>query len=299
MHNRLKGVTISCLKSTEYMHIRSALVFLSKVGQNFPSKMMAGKAILARVEQIEKDEKERGDLQLMAKSLLAILRRRMTAWFDDEPKDKKNPISSQASAVIAPSRTAPNKIDENPRKRPLDMALESAASSVSNVKNIGPNATYSNSSQSKGPSAPPPGGSTGASTGGQQKTAAPPSSASSSASTGKKPAISSQSDGKPLATQGSSQSGRERDTVPIASQQSTDANTNKSSSVPPKPNVGKSGDGGGPVKEASSSSVRSKRGRDSDVAPPIPGNVSTHDQRSARQNAPNSSKNGLNRLVLH
>lgn len=72
------------------MHARSALVFLSKVSGQFPTRAMAGKAILAGVDSIEKDGSKE-DLKIMARSLGAIIRKRSTTWVDDEPKDKKRP----------------------------------------------------------------------------------------------------------------------------------------------------------------------------------------------------------------
>jgi hypothetical protein len=89
-HKKLAGIVTACLKSPEYMHARSALVFLSKVSGHFPTRAMAGKAILAGVDSIEKDGSKE-DLKIMARSLGAIIRKRSTTWFDDEPKDKKRP----------------------------------------------------------------------------------------------------------------------------------------------------------------------------------------------------------------
>ncbi len=118
------------------MHIRSALVFLSKVGENYPSRVSAGKAILGRVEQLEKDEKDRGDLQLMARSLLIIFKRRQNAWVDDESKDKKTVGTAQPppnTASQAPTSSRGNSIarpEDGSRKRPLEYEPSASSSTA-------------------------------------------------------------------------------------------------------------------------------------------------------------------------
>lgn len=75
------------------MHIRSALVFLSKVIQQFPTRTSGGKLLLTCVEGIDKEDNEKEDLKIMAKSVGAILKKRSSTWIDDEPKEKpKRPL---------------------------------------------------------------------------------------------------------------------------------------------------------------------------------------------------------------
>jgi hypothetical protein len=70
------------------MHIRSALVFLSKVIQQFPTRASGGKLLLSCVEAIDKEDNDKEDLKIMAKSVGAILKKRSSTWIDDEPKEK-------------------------------------------------------------------------------------------------------------------------------------------------------------------------------------------------------------------
>jgi hypothetical protein len=81
------------------MHIRSALVFLSKVVQQFPTRTSGGKLLLSCVESIDKEDNGKEDLKIMAKSVAAILKKRSSSWIDDEPKEKvKRPPTSVTSA---------------------------------------------------------------------------------------------------------------------------------------------------------------------------------------------------------
>lgn len=73
------------------MHVRAALVFLTKVAQEFPTRTSGGKMLLTCVESIDKDDNDKEDLKIMAKSLAAILKKRSTSWLDDEIKEKKRP----------------------------------------------------------------------------------------------------------------------------------------------------------------------------------------------------------------
>lgn len=121
---KLKNNVITCLKSSEYMHVRSALVFLSKVAQNFPTRTSLGKAILQRIDQIEKDDKGREDLKVMSRSLGAILKRRQSSWVDDEAKERR-PLPTTTIA-------APKKNDDtsgmSAKKRPLESQQDGSTS---------------------------------------------------------------------------------------------------------------------------------------------------------------------------
>jgi hypothetical protein len=91
------------------MHIRSALVFLSKVVQQFPTRTSGGKLLLSCVESIDKEDKGFEDLKIMAKSVAAILKKRSPSWIDDEPKEKtKRPSAAAGSKKSTDEETKTN-----------------------------------------------------------------------------------------------------------------------------------------------------------------------------------------------
>ena len=84
-HTRLRTIIVSCLKSPEYMHVRSALRFLTKVSQEYPTRSAAGKAILSCVESLEKGKAtDKEGLKIMAKGVGAMLKARSRSWIEDE-----------------------------------------------------------------------------------------------------------------------------------------------------------------------------------------------------------------------
>jgi hypothetical protein len=85
------------------MHIRSSLVLLSKIAQSFPTRKKAGNAILELVNMLEKEETDRSDLSLMARSLSTILKKRAPAWIDDEGKKQPPESSAPPSEGLAPA----------------------------------------------------------------------------------------------------------------------------------------------------------------------------------------------------
>jgi hypothetical protein len=107
-HASLCSIILSTLNSSEYIHIRSALIFIIKISEHFPIWFNGGNEIKARVEQLVKEETERADLQLMSKSLLAILMGRSTDWVDEKGKSvgKAAPKAAPKKQPQAQSRTA-------------------------------------------------------------------------------------------------------------------------------------------------------------------------------------------------
>ena len=100
----LKVSFVAALQSEEYMHIRSALVLLSKIADYFPSRSTTGKILLTHVEILEPDGKGREDIKIMARSVGAILRRRQASWIDeDSQKPKAKKPSSGAAAADTPA----------------------------------------------------------------------------------------------------------------------------------------------------------------------------------------------------
>eukprot|EP00596_Hydrurales_sp_CCMP1899_P002758 CAMPEP_0119054580 /NCGR_PEP_ID=MMETSP1177-20130426/75160_1 /TAXON_ID=2985 /ORGANISM="Ochromonas sp, Strain CCMP1899" /LENGTH=276 /DNA_ID=CAMNT_0007034863 /DNA_START=4052 /DNA_END=4878 /DNA_ORIENTATION=+ len=81
------------------------MIVISKVANNFPTCMSTGQPLIEKIEGVDKRESERGDIQILAKSLHAILKRLSSGWIDDEPKKNK-----------APSLVPPAQIEEVTRK---------------------------------------------------------------------------------------------------------------------------------------------------------------------------------------
>ncbi len=135
---RLKSTIVSCLKSKEYMHIRSSLVLLSKIAESFPTRKKYGTMVLEAVDTLEKEETGRSDLSLMAKSLGTILRKRSTTWIDDEKKgpDAAKESKQSGSAVSSSQATAAQRADRSntaapkaePSRAPAPAAPASASS---------------------------------------------------------------------------------------------------------------------------------------------------------------------------
>jgi hypothetical protein len=55
MQNKLANIVLNGLKSEEYIHKRSAMIFLSKVAMEFPRGVTAGGKLLAQIEKVEKE----------------------------------------------------------------------------------------------------------------------------------------------------------------------------------------------------------------------------------------------------
>ena len=90
-HTKILDVVYNAISAKEFIYIRTALIFLTKVSPQFPFLKSEGNKLLQRLQKLEKDEKERGDLQLLAKSVITILKQNCSGWFDDEPPSAKKP----------------------------------------------------------------------------------------------------------------------------------------------------------------------------------------------------------------
>ena len=78
-HRGLHMALKTCVSSTEYMHIRNAIVVLKSVHLYFPSINWMGQAQVASITELSKTE-PREDLKIAATSLLGNLRRREKDW---------------------------------------------------------------------------------------------------------------------------------------------------------------------------------------------------------------------------
>lgn len=108
------------------MHVRAALVFLTKVAQEFPTRTSGGKMLLSCVESIDKDDNDKEDLKIMAKSLAAILKKRSTSWLDDEIKEKKRPPTQITNSGNNISNNNNNTSSSSSSKRISDDDLKSS-----------------------------------------------------------------------------------------------------------------------------------------------------------------------------
>ena len=87
------------MKDREYIYIRSGLILLAKVSEHFPSRAKEGDQLVTVVQQLQAQETQRGDLQIMAKSLLTILKKRADSWLNDSPQRRLAAIKAQAKAA--------------------------------------------------------------------------------------------------------------------------------------------------------------------------------------------------------
>jgi len=99
-HTRMFSVIKASFKVSdrEYIYIRSGLVLLAKVSEQFPSRAKEGDQLIVLVEQMVAQETKRGDLQIMAKSLITILKKRADSWLNDSPQRKIAAMKKEAAA---------------------------------------------------------------------------------------------------------------------------------------------------------------------------------------------------------
>ena len=103
-HRRLEEVSGACLNSREYIYIRSSLIFLTKLSNSlhYPTIARDGIELLARVQRLESQEK-RVDLQVMSRSLAAVLKKQSRDWVDD--KGVKSAIAVKPPGTLPPAKT--------------------------------------------------------------------------------------------------------------------------------------------------------------------------------------------------
>eukprot|EP01034_Spumella_vulgaris_P032254 gene32255-39826_t len=113
-HSRLTSTLLSSLAGKEYMYVRCALLVLSKVNAQFPTRAVEGRKLLQRVELLQIEEKNREDLQTMAKSLSTMLKR--TAWIDEKAV-KTNKKTAKLEEVVDGVGAKPNAATAVPIRR--------------------------------------------------------------------------------------------------------------------------------------------------------------------------------------
>ena len=130
------------------MYIRSALVLLSKLPPQFPFLRSEGESVVQRIERFGKEEHEREDLKLLARSVFIIVKNNSSHWFDDVPKPVKPVVkettnSKPISKSISPTVAA---LDNLSTKQVMSTPAKSAAGNASktNVSNNSSSSTPSN-----------------------------------------------------------------------------------------------------------------------------------------------------------
>ena len=124
-HSRIQEVSIACLNSKEYIHIRAALIFLTKVtsSQQYPTLAKDGRQIAKAVALLETSE-QRADLQVMARSLSALLQRQSKDWTDDKgikPLTGRTSVSAASAANFTNSSSLIKKPDNGTSESKRDV----------------------------------------------------------------------------------------------------------------------------------------------------------------------------------
>lgn len=97
-HKALQVSLKLCLLSSEYMHIRNAIIILKNVFEYFPAVDWQGRNFIERIEIIAKSEK-RQDLMIAARTLLGLLKKREKNWVATAMFQK---VSKQRAAALDP-----------------------------------------------------------------------------------------------------------------------------------------------------------------------------------------------------
>jgi THO complex subunit 2 len=132
-HTRLYNIVRASLKvgDREYIYIRSGLILMARVSEQFPSRAKEGDQLIALVTQLIAAEKDRGDLQVMGKSLLTILKKRADLWLNDSPHRRLAALKAQAKAAALAKAKAE-------KEAAAVAAAAAAASTSSKAKDVPP-----------------------------------------------------------------------------------------------------------------------------------------------------------------
>jgi hypothetical protein len=126
----VKEVLTNALECKEYMFIRSALILLSKVAPEFPILQSLGQPHLQRVQSIESAEDGRGDLKLMAKSLMSLLKKYSAQWKNDETSGKVGKAGGSGPGKAENNTKAAAKVTDSSTKA-SSKAPDSSVKSIS------------------------------------------------------------------------------------------------------------------------------------------------------------------------
>lgn len=72
-HEKIASAATGCLKSTEYMHTRAALIVLSRIVLVFPTQPKAGEKILKTLGPLQSDDNARPDIRATAQGYCSQL----------------------------------------------------------------------------------------------------------------------------------------------------------------------------------------------------------------------------------
>eukprot|EP00587_Corethron_hystrix_P016521 CAMPEP_0113329820 /NCGR_PEP_ID=MMETSP0010_2-20120614/21178_1 /TAXON_ID=216773 ORGANISM="Corethron hystrix, Strain 308" /NCGR_SAMPLE_ID=MMETSP0010_2 /ASSEMBLY_ACC=CAM_ASM_000155 /LENGTH=897 /DNA_ID=CAMNT_0000192083 /DNA_START=2040 /DNA_END=4733 /DNA_ORIENTATION=+ /assembly_acc=CAM_ASM_000155 len=106
-HDTLLGSTlISCLTSTEYIHIRAALIVLNTIVQVYPTKSDTGEKLFDSLKPLQGDSRQ--DLKMMANASVAQLNKARTlgVWKEEDDSSAKKRSREEQAAMEEKIRNA-------------------------------------------------------------------------------------------------------------------------------------------------------------------------------------------------
>lgn len=118
-HKKIASASIGCLKSSEYMHTRAALIVLSRIVLVFPTQPKAGEKILKTLGPLQGDENARPDIRATAQGYCSQLM-----------KARDEGMWKEENIVVTKARQEKEKMKAEERKKKLaqqheDMKKES------------------------------------------------------------------------------------------------------------------------------------------------------------------------------
>lgn len=136
-HASLGVAFIGCLKSSEYMHTRTALIILSRIVDDFPTKSTLGEKLLDALVPLQEDSNPMQDIKAMAQgySSKIIIARDTGKWKEEdsritrarEEKEKKMQLNRQKNVkkqfeemekdMANSAKQSTDRQERNPRER--------------------------------------------------------------------------------------------------------------------------------------------------------------------------------------
>ena len=107
-HIKIGSAAIGCLKSTEYMHTRAALIILSRIVLVFPTQPKTGEKILTTLEPLQNDERTRPDIRATAQGYGSQLM-----------KSRDEGMWKEESVAVTKAREEKEKLKAEERKKKL------------------------------------------------------------------------------------------------------------------------------------------------------------------------------------
>lgn len=107
-HIKIGSAAIGCLKSTEYMHTRAALIILSRIVRVFPTQPKTGEKILTTLEPLQNDERTKPDIRATAQGYGSQLM-----------KSRDEGLWKEESVAVTKAREEKEKLKAEERKKKL------------------------------------------------------------------------------------------------------------------------------------------------------------------------------------